>query len=109
MGLRRLLRFQIRGPALSRNFPMHCHVRYYDINNIDNKHERFGSQIAHEHIEESGENHRQNRIRQTAMSHGSQFLLRLRELRELTLIFDPELTDADLLVLSRGWGELERE
>lgn len=36
----------------------------------------------------------------------SQSLLRLRE---LTLIFDPELTDADLLALSRGRGELERE
>jgi hypothetical protein len=30
-------------------------------------------------------------------------------LRELTLIFDPELTDTDLLALSRGAGELERE
>jgi hypothetical protein len=41
--------------------------------------------------------------------HASQSLLRLRELRELTLIFDPELTDADLLTLSRGGGVLERE
>jgi len=41
--------------------------------------------------------------------HAPQSLLRLRELRELTLIFDPELTDTDLLALSRGGGERERE
>jgi len=41
--------------------------------------------------------------------HAPQSLLRLRELRELTLIFDPELTDTDLLPLSRGGGERERE
>jgi hypothetical protein len=41
--------------------------------------------------------------------HTPQSLLRLRELRELTLIFDPELTDTDLLALSRGGGERERE
>ena len=39
----------------------------------------------------------------------SLLLLRLRELRELTLIFDPELADTDLLALSRGGGERERE
>jgi len=39
-----------------------------------------------------------------------QSLLWLRELlRELTLIFDPELTDADLLALFQGGGERERE
>jgi hypothetical protein len=41
--------------------------------------------------------------------HAHQSLLRLRELRELTLIFDPELTDTDLLALSREGGERERE
>jgi hypothetical protein len=41
--------------------------------------------------------------------HTPQSLLRLRELRELTLIFDPELADTDLLALSRGGGERERE
>lgn len=41
--------------------------------------------------------------------HAPQSLLRLRELRELTLIFDPELTDTDLLALPRGGGERERE
>ena len=43
--------------------------------------------------------------------HAPQSLLRLRELRELTLIFDPELTDTDLLALSRtrGGGERERD
>jgi hypothetical protein len=41
--------------------------------------------------------------------HVSRSLLRLRELQELTLIFDPELTDTDLLDLSRGGGERERE
>ena len=42
------------------------------------------------------------------MKCASQSLLRLL-LRELTLIFDPELTDADLLALFRGEGERERE
>ena len=41
--------------------------------------------------------------------HEPHSLLRLRELRELTLIFEPELTDTDLLALSRGGGERERE
>jgi hypothetical protein len=41
--------------------------------------------------------------------HTPQSLLRLRELRELTLIFDPELADTDLLALSRGGVERERE
>ena len=39
----------------------------------------------------------------------SQSLLRLRELLELTLIFDPEPTDTDLLGSSLGGCELERE
>ena len=42
------------------------------------------------------------------MKCASQSLLRLL-LRELTLIFDPELADADLLALFRGGGERERE